>query len=92
MGDRLQTGEPYKGLAGAAVSPVLIASQEACDRLETTVMRPSGTRENKQTNCNKSITVQISFKKGNFHPIPKGSLTIQNSPNLEKSTMLHCIH
>jgi hypothetical protein len=24
--------------------------QEACDRLETTVMRPSGTRENKQTN------------------------------------------
>jgi hypothetical protein len=23
--------------------------QEACDRLETTVMRPSGTRENKQT-------------------------------------------
>jgi hypothetical protein len=23
MGDRLQTGEPYKGLAGAAVSPVL---------------------------------------------------------------------
>jgi hypothetical protein len=26
MGDRLQTGEPYKGLAGAAVSPVLIAS------------------------------------------------------------------
>jgi hypothetical protein len=22
MGDRLQTGEPYKGLAGAAVSPV----------------------------------------------------------------------
>jgi hypothetical protein len=77
MGDRLQTGEPYKGLAGAAVSPVLIASwgrdqktyaicvtrgfmgplrvlaltrQEACDRLETTVMRPSGTRENKQTN------------------------------------------
>jgi hypothetical protein len=27
MGDRLQTGEPYKGLAGAAVSPVLIASR-----------------------------------------------------------------
>jgi hypothetical protein len=26
MGDRLQTGEPYKGLAGAAVSLVLIAS------------------------------------------------------------------
>jgi hypothetical protein len=24
--------------------------QEACDRLETAVMRPSGTRENKQTN------------------------------------------
>jgi hypothetical protein len=24
--------------------------QKACDRLETTVMRPSGTRENKQTN------------------------------------------
>jgi hypothetical protein len=24
--------------------------QEACDRLETTVMRPFGTRENKQTN------------------------------------------
>jgi hypothetical protein len=24
--------------------------QEECDRLETTVMRPSGTRENKQTN------------------------------------------
>jgi hypothetical protein len=23
--------------------------QEACDRLETTVMRPYGTRENKQT-------------------------------------------
>jgi hypothetical protein len=23
MGDCLQTGEPYKGLAGAAVSPVL---------------------------------------------------------------------
>jgi hypothetical protein len=77
MGDRLQTGETYKGLAGAAVSPTCcIASwgidpdapwrrdawlygtppwvlaqtrQEACDRLETTVMRPSGTRENKQT-------------------------------------------
>jgi hypothetical protein len=27
--------------------------QEACDRLETTVMRPSGTRENKQTNNRK---------------------------------------
>jgi hypothetical protein len=28
--------------------------QEACDRLETTVMRPPGTRENKQTNkCKK---------------------------------------
>jgi hypothetical protein len=76
MGDRLQTGEPYKGLAGAAVSPVLYrivrnwswrpqaewrvalwdrwvlaqTRQEACDRLETAVMRPSGTRENKQTN------------------------------------------
>jgi hypothetical protein len=25
--------------------------QEACDRLETTVMRPSGTRENKQTSA-----------------------------------------
>jgi hypothetical protein len=79
MGDRLQTGEPYKGLAGAAVSPVsrdqkhtpsassyaiirdawlygtprwVLAQtrQEACDRLETTVMRPSGTRENKQKN------------------------------------------
>jgi hypothetical protein len=23
MGDRLETGEPYKGLAGAAISPVL---------------------------------------------------------------------
>jgi hypothetical protein len=72
MGDRLQTGEPYKGLAGAAVSPVLYrivrkgsknirhlrdawlygtprwvlaqTRQEACDRLETTVMRT-----NKQT-------------------------------------------
>jgi hypothetical protein len=29
--------------------------QEACDRLETAVMRPSGTRENKQTN-------KVSFK------------------------------
>jgi hypothetical protein len=34
--------------------------QEACDRLETTVMRPSGTRENKQTN-NKMITVSINY-------------------------------
>jgi hypothetical protein len=142
MGDRLQTGEPDKGLAGAAVSPVLyrivrnwswrplaawrvvlwdpsvgsgpnsagsvwpagnnghasrkqnkhitaarccMASwgidpdapwrrdawfygtprwvlaqtrQEACDRLETTVMRPSGTRENKQ---NKHITAVCKF-------------------------------
>jgi hypothetical protein len=50
MDDRLQTGKPYKGLAGAAFSPVLAQTrQEACDRLETTVMRPSGTRENKQT-------------------------------------------
>jgi hypothetical protein len=81
MGDRLQTGEPYKGLVGAAVSPVLYrivrnwswrplaawrvalwdrwvlaqTRQEACDRLETAVMRPSGTRENKQTN-------KVSFK------------------------------
>jgi hypothetical protein len=30
--------------------------QEACDRLETTVMRPSGTRENKQTNNDQCAT------------------------------------
>jgi hypothetical protein len=35
--------------------------QEACDRLETTVMRPSGTRENKQTNISKIDF--FSFKK-----------------------------
>jgi hypothetical protein len=29
--------------------------QEACDRLETTVMRPSGTRENKQTNITPGV-------------------------------------
>jgi hypothetical protein len=87
MGDRLQTGEPYKGLAGAAVSPVLYrivrnwswrplaawrvalwdpsprwvlaqTRQEACDRLETTVMRPSGTRE-KQTK-QKSVSAELS--------------------------------
>jgi hypothetical protein len=32
--------------------------QEACDRLETTVMRPSETRENKQTNKHK-IVIEI---------------------------------
>jgi hypothetical protein len=37
--------------------------QEACDRLETTVMRPSGTRENKQTNKS-SDHVVIKFPVG----------------------------
>jgi hypothetical protein len=31
--------------------------QEACDRLETTVMRQSGTRENKQTNIDIDIDI-----------------------------------
>jgi hypothetical protein len=35
--------------------------QEACDRLETTVMRPSGTRENKQqTNMHKAKLLYIN--------------------------------
>jgi hypothetical protein len=44
--------------------------QEACDRLETTVMRPTGTRENKQTNKHISLfwpwyrIGYISSKKG----------------------------
>jgi hypothetical protein len=37
--------------------------QEACDRLETTVMRPSGTRENKQTNLSLSDMHKVPHKK-----------------------------
>jgi hypothetical protein len=53
-------GEPYTILIMAAIGDAWLygtprwvlaqTRQEACDRLETTVMRPSGTRENKQTN------------------------------------------
>jgi hypothetical protein len=42
IGDAWLYGTPWWVLAQTR--------QEACDRLETTVMRPSGTRENKQTN------------------------------------------
>jgi hypothetical protein len=40
--------------------------QEVCDRLETTVMRPSGTRENKQTN--KQIQHSFLTKTQNHAP------------------------
>jgi hypothetical protein len=35
--------------------------QEACDRLETTVMRPGGTHENKQTNKNVVVVTKSIF-------------------------------
>jgi hypothetical protein len=47
MGDRLQTGEPYKGLAGAAVSPVLIASERVTLREAFEVLRKSAKKYSK---------------------------------------------
>jgi hypothetical protein len=40
--------------------------QEACDRLETAVIRPSGTRENKQTNINFNLYNDIFDEKTEF--------------------------
>jgi hypothetical protein len=41
--------------------------QEACDRLETTVMRPSGTRENKQQTNNSMSTGCAVLFGGNIY-------------------------